>query len=44
MGGLIAGVLGILLATPIAVSITIAVLMLYLQDVLGEQVHILGEK
>lgn len=44
LGGLIAGVLGVLLATPMAVSITIAVQMLYLQDVLGEHVHILGER
>jgi len=44
LGGLIAGVLGVLLATPMAVSITIAIQMLYLQDVLGEQVHILGER
>lgn len=44
LGGLIAGALGVLLATPMAVSITIAIQMLYLQDVLGEQVHILGEK
>ncbi len=44
LGGLIAGVMGVLLATPIAVTITIAVQTLYLEDVLGEKVHILGQK
>lgn len=43
LGGLAAGVLGILLATPLAVSLAIAVQMLYLQDMLGEKVRILGE-
>lgn len=44
LGGLAAGPMGVLLATPIAVSITIIIKMLYLQDVLGESVHFPGEQ
>lgn len=37
------GVVGILLATPIAVCVIVVVQMLYIQDVLGDPVQVLGE-
>lgn len=43
IAGVLAGALGILLATPLAVTITVAVQMLYVEDVLGEPVEVLGE-
>lgn len=43
LGGLLAGILGIILAAPAVVAITVAVQMLYLQDVLHERPHVLGE-
>lgn len=41
--GVLAGVLGVLLATPLAVSVIVLVQMLYVEDVLGESVKKLGE-
>lgn len=41
--GLVFGFYGILLATPLTVSIIIIIQLLYLEDVLGESVGILGE-
>lgn len=43
LGGLAAGVFGILIAAPLMVTLTISVQMLYVEDVLGDRVHILGE-
>lgn len=43
LGWLTAGIFGILLATPIAVVLTVIVQMTYLEDVLGEKIRILGE-
>ncbi|WP_181919515.1 AI-2E family transporter [Alkalilimnicola ehrlichii] len=42
-GGAVAGLPGIILATPLAVVAVVAVQMLYIQDVLGEDVEVLGE-
>ena len=41
--GVLAGATGVLLATPLAVSVIVLVQMLYVEDVLGDQVKILGE-
>ncbi len=41
-GYLLAGVFGMATATPVAVVLTIVVQMLYLQDVLGDHVRLLG--
>ena len=41
--GVLFGLFGILLATPLAVVIIIAIQMLYVQDVLGDSVQLLGE-
>lgn len=43
LGGLAAGIFGILIAAPLLVALTIIVQMLYVEDVLGDTVHILGE-
>lgn len=43
VGGLAAGVFGILIAAPVLVTITIVVQMLYVEDVLGESMRLLGE-
>jgi predicted PurR-regulated permease PerM len=43
LAGLFAGVFGIFVATPIAITLTIAVQMFYIEDVLAESPHILGE-
>lgn len=43
MAGVLAGFLGVLLATPLVVIATIAVQMLYLEDVLGDSPRIVGE-
>lgn len=40
--GLAAGVLGVLLATPVAVSVVVLIQMLYVDDTLGEDVEVLG--
>jgi predicted PurR-regulated permease PerM len=42
-GSLLGGVFGVLIATPVAVVGAILVQMLYVEDMLGDQVHILGE-
>lgn len=44
LGGLAAGALGILLATPFIVALTIMVQMFYLQDVLHEKIRVLGNR
>lgn len=41
--GLLAGAIGVLLATPLAVATIVVVQMLYLEDVLGDSVKTLGE-
>lgn len=41
-GYLLAGVFGMAMATPVAVVLTIVVQMLYVQDVLGDHVRLLG--
>jgi predicted PurR-regulated permease PerM len=41
--GVLAGALGILLATPLAVAFIVLVQMLYLEDMLGDSVKTLGE-
>lgn len=42
VAGVLAGVLGIFLATPLVVTITVVVQMLYVEDVLGDPVEVLG--
>lgn len=41
--GIFAGALGVLLATPITVTVIVAVQMLYIRDVLGDDVTLLGD-
>jgi predicted PurR-regulated permease PerM len=41
-GGVVAGIPGVILATPLAVVGAVAIQMLYVEDVLGEDVDILG--
>jgi predicted PurR-regulated permease PerM len=41
--GVLAGPTGIALATPLAVSTIVLIQMLYIEDVLGDSVKILGE-
>jgi predicted PurR-regulated permease PerM len=41
--GVLFGAIGVLLATPFAVVVIVAVQMLYIEDVLGENVTVLGE-
>ncbi|MCC5821850.1 MAG: AI-2E family transporter [Phycisphaerales bacterium] len=41
-GGVVAGIPGVILATPLAVVGAVAIQMLYVRDVLGEEVEILG--
>jgi len=41
--GVLFGGLGILLATPLAVVVVVAIQMLYVQDTLGETTRVLGE-
>lgn len=43
VGGLAGGIFGILIAAPMLVTITIVVQLLYVQDVLGDRVHVLGK-
>ncbi len=40
--GILAGLLGILVATPLTVSLIVAIQMLYVEDMLGEQVKVMG--
>lgn len=42
-GGILAGVTGIILATPLAVVVVVAVQMLYIEDFLGDKVSVLGK-
>lgn len=42
-GAAVAGVAGVMLATPIAVAAVVAVQMLYIEDVLGDDVDVLGQ-
>jgi predicted PurR-regulated permease PerM len=41
-GGALAGLPGIIVATPLAVAAAVAVQMLYIEDTLGEPVEVLG--
>jgi predicted PurR-regulated permease PerM len=43
LGGLMAGIIGIILAAPLAVTITIVIQELYIEDILNDRPHILGE-
>lgn len=43
LGGLLGGVFGVMIATPLLVVAAIVTQMLYIEDVLGEKVRILGE-
>lgn len=43
VGGLAAGVYGVLIAAPLLVTITIIVQLLYVEDVLGDSMRVLGE-
>lgn len=43
LGALAAGLFGVLIAAPLLVALTILVQMLYVEDVLGDSVRILGE-
>lgn len=43
LGGLAAGIFGIVIAAPVVVVVTIVVQMLYIEDVLGDTVRLLGE-
>ncbi|UYG04967.1 AI-2E family transporter [Halomonas sp. LR3S48] len=42
-GAAVAGVAGVMLATPIAVAAVVAVQMLYIEDVLGDDIDVLGQ-
>ncbi|MFW3615647.1 AI-2E family transporter [Billgrantia antri] len=42
-GGAVAGVAGVMLATPLAVAVAVAVQMLYVEDLLGDEVEVLGQ-
>jgi len=42
--GVLFGLLGLLLATPLAVVVIVLIQMLYVQDVLGDQIKVLGER
>lgn len=43
LGGLAVGIFGIVIAAPMMVVVTIVVQMLYIEDVLGDKVRLLGE-
>lgn len=43
LGGLMAGIIGIILAAPLAVTITIIVQMLYIEDILNDTPNVLGD-
>ncbi|MGH8118812.1 MAG: AI-2E family transporter [Rhodanobacteraceae bacterium] len=43
VGGLAAGLFGVLIAVPVLVTITIIVQSLYVEDVLGDKMQVLGE-
>ena len=42
-GGVVAGIPGVILATPLAVVAAVTIQLLYVEDVLGEKVEILGD-
>jgi predicted PurR-regulated permease PerM len=42
--GVLVGLFGVLLATPLAVAVIVLVQMLYVEDVLGDSVDVLGER
>ncbi len=42
IGGLAAGIFGIMIAAPVMVVVTIVIQMLYIEDILGERVRLLG--
>ncbi|MFU8814568.1 MAG: AI-2E family transporter [Pseudomonadales bacterium] len=42
-GGMIAGMVGVILATPLAVAAGVLVQMLYIEDVLGDEVEVMGK-
>ncbi len=44
LGGVLAGIMGLLLATPLAVVVAILVQMLYIEDTLGDSVRVMGER
>jgi len=43
-GGVLGGLPGVILATPLAVVAAVAIQMLYVEDVLGESVEVLGDQ
>ena len=43
IAGVLAGILGVLLATPMAVALVVVVQMLYVEDMLGDRLEVLGE-
>jgi predicted PurR-regulated permease PerM len=42
-GGMVAGIAGVILATPLAVAAAVVVQMLYIEDVLGDEVEVMGD-
>ena len=40
--GLWGGILGLLLATPLAVATIVAIQMIYVEDVLGDEIEVMG--
>jgi predicted PurR-regulated permease PerM len=42
--GILVGLFGVLLATPLAVAVIVLIQMLYVEDVLGDSVEVLGEQ
>jgi predicted PurR-regulated permease PerM len=42
-GGMMAGIAGVILATPLAVAGAVVVQMLYIEDVLGDEVEVMGD-
>ncbi len=43
LGALAAGMFGVIIAAPVMVAVTVVIQMLYIEDVLGERVRLLGE-
>lgn len=43
VGGMTAGMVGVILATPLAVAAAVMVQMLYIEDVLGDDVEVMGQ-
>jgi predicted PurR-regulated permease PerM len=42
-GGMVAGLVGVILATPLAVAAAVMVQMYYIEDVLGDEVELMGD-